>query len=70
MELPLEIARIPKQDVIEKLSPSSSNESFDERMGQRDVGHSLQFLDFEDSQIRLPSMKLKKWIVVAADTVR
>jgi hypothetical protein len=67
MELSLEIARIPERDEIEKLPPSGSDESLDEGMGEGDIRYSLQLLNLEDLKIRLPSMKLEQWIVVAAD---
>jgi hypothetical protein len=40
-QLPFEISGAPKRDFIQELSPYRADQSFDERMRERDLGHGL-----------------------------
>ena len=69
-ELSLKVARVPEQNVVEKLSPSRADQPFNEGMRDRDVGNRFDFVDFQYPQIGLPAMKLEQRIVVGAEISR
>ena len=59
-ELSLEIARIPKEHVIQILSAARADEPFHERMGEWHVGYGLDLFDVDDVQVCLPAMILDR----------
>ena len=63
----LQITNIPEGRVVKILPPNGSNEAFDEGMRERHTGHGFHLRDIENPQIRLPTVKLKQRIVIAAE---
>ena len=70
IEFALEVDRIPKEDLVEILSPDGADETPDEGMRQRNVWHGFELVDLENSEIYLPPIKQEQWIVVAAEVSR
>ena len=66
----LKITSIPERYVIKTLPPDRPNETFDEGMRERYIGHGLHLRDLENPQISLPAMELEQWIMVAAEILR
>ena len=66
-KLALQVASSPKGHDVEILSPDSPDESLDERMRNRQVGHSLYFGYLEYSKVSLPLMKSEQRFMIAAD---
>jgi hypothetical protein len=69
-ELALEVNGVPKQGLVEEVSPDRSNEPFHKRVGNRNVGDGLEFLNVEHAKIGLPAMKLEQRIVIGAEVTR
>ena len=65
-QLPFEISGTPERDVIQQLSPYSSNQSLDEGVWQWHMRYGFDLAHIKDAQIHLPTMKLKRRVVVAA----
>ena len=63
----LQVAGSPKGHEVEVLSPDCPDESLDERMRNRQVGHSLHFGYLEYSKVGLPPMESEQRIMIAAD---
>jgi len=59
VELPFEIALVPKQSLIEVLAPYGADQSLDERMRTGRAGNGLDLIDLKDPKIRLPALKTK-----------
>jgi hypothetical protein len=59
LQLSFKIASVPKRHEIAKFPSNGSDQSFDERMREGDVGDSFKLIDFKNPEIRLPSMKLE-----------
>ena len=70
LELALEVNCVPEQRVVEEFLPNRADEPFHEGVGPRNVGNRLDLLDFQDPQIRLPTVKLEQRIVVGAEVAR
>ena len=51
---PLQIRFLPEQHVIQIFSTDGANQSFDEGVGHRHARKSVNLVDSQDSQIRLP----------------
>jgi hypothetical protein len=64
LELPFQIALVPKISPIEVLAPHRPNQSLNERMGTRCTGNAFDLIDFKYPKIRKPPMKTKQWIVI------
>ena len=69
-EFALEVNGVPKQDLVEEVSPDRSNEPLDNRVGNRNVGDGLEFLNIEHAKIGLPAMKLEQRVMVEAEVAR
>ena len=69
-EFALEVNGVPKQDLVEEVSPDRSNEPLDKRVGNRNVGDGLEFLNIEHAKIGLPAMKLEQRVMVEAEVAR
>ena len=54
-QLARQVHRIPEEHAVEKLSANRADQSFDERMRNRYVGHRLDLINFEYTQIRQPA---------------
>ena len=64
------IRRCPEERVVEKFSTHGSDQSLDERVGQGNMGDCFNFLDFEGTQVSLPSVGLKDRVVIGAQFFR
>ncbi len=53
-ELSLEIARCPKETMIEEFAPDCADYPFYKRMGHRHVGNRLDFFNLKNAEIGLP----------------
>lgn len=62
IELPLQIRRRPKHDMVEILAPDRTDQPFDKGMGDGHVGCRFDLLDTEYPQVGPPSMKHKPGI--------
>ena len=69
-QLDFEIGRCPEQRMIQILSAKGADQPLHKWMGQRNVGHGLDFGHLQDSQIGLPLVKTIKRIVVGAEVFR
>jgi hypothetical protein len=58
-ELPLQTSRVPEQNMIEKLPPYSAYQPLNEGMRHRNFGDGLDFVNFKDTQVCLPSVILE-----------
>jgi hypothetical protein len=63
-ELHLKVGGRPEQRAIQALASNGPNQTLDEGMRARRVGHTLDFFDIEDAQIRLRSVELSQPIVI------
>jgi hypothetical protein len=63
-ELHLKVSGRPEQRAIQALASNGPNQTLDEGMRARRVGHTLDFFDIEDAQIRLRSVELSQPIVI------
>ena len=70
LQLPLQIERIPEEHAIEIFAANCTDQPFDERMRNRRIGHRLDLVDFDDTQVGEPAMKAKQRVVVGADVFR
>ena len=64
LELPLKIALVPEQSLIEILALHRPDQSLNESMGTRSTRNGFDLIDFEYPKIRKPAMKAKQWIVI------
>ena len=69
-QLAFEIGGCPKQRTIQALSAEGADQPLHKWMGQRNVGHGLDFGHIQDSQVGLPLMKTIKRIVVGTEVFR
>ena len=67
MQFVLQVAGSPKGHEVEIVAPDCADESLDERMRNRQIGHSLYFGYLEYSKVSLPLMKSEQRIMIAAD---
>ena len=67
-ELPAQIDRMPEERLIQIVAADRPDQSLDVRVRHRSVRHRLDFFDFEDPQIREPSMKAEQGIVIRAES--
>lgn len=52
--LEFKIAVGPKRHIVKQLTPNGSNQTLNERMGDRHVRDCIDFVDLEDYEIRFP----------------
>lgn len=69
-QLILQVASSPKGHDVEVLSPDCPDESFNERMRNRQVKHGFDFGNLEYLKICLPSVKSEQWVIITADVFR
>jgi hypothetical protein len=62
----MKVEAVPEEGVVEILAPKGSDQPLDERMRARHEGDGIEFLDFEDAQIRPPAMKAEQWVMIGA----
>jgi hypothetical protein len=63
-KLARQVHGVPEEYPIKVLTPDSSDQPFDERMGDRSVRNRLDLLDLEDAQVGEPAVKSKQRVVV------
>ena len=68
--LTFEIGTCPEQRTIQALSAEGTDQPLHKWMGQRNVGHGLDFGHIQDSQVGLPLMKTIKRIVIGTEVFR
>ena len=51
-ELSLEVTCVPKQHMVEKLSPNCADQPLNKWMRKWNVGHGFDFIDLQNPQIR------------------
>jgi hypothetical protein len=59
LKLPLKIALVPEQSLIEILALHRPDQSLHESIGTRKKGNGIDLIDFEYPKIRPPAMKAK-----------
>jgi hypothetical protein len=59
LELPLKIALVPEQSLIEILALHRPDQSLHESIGTRKKGNGIDLIDFEYPKIRPSAMKAK-----------
>jgi hypothetical protein len=69
-QLAFEIGGCPEQGTIQALAAEGADQPLHKGMGQRNVGHGLDFGHIQDSQVSLPLMKTIKRIVVGTEVFR
>ena len=69
-QLVFQIYARPEQRAIQTLPPCGSDQPFDKRMRQGNVGDSLDFGHLQDAQIGFPLPKPIKRIMVGAEVFR
>jgi hypothetical protein len=62
-----QIARIPERHLVEEFSPHRPDQAFNEGMRERHVRHSLDLVDSENPQVRLPPVRLEQRIMIRAE---
>ncbi len=66
VEFALEIFGMPEGNLIEKVASHRADQPLDEWVRHRYEGYGFDLRDLENSQVRLPAVEFKKWIVVGA----
>ena len=66
-QLVFEIGGCPEQRAIQALPAEGADQPLHEWMGQRNVGHRLDFSNLQDSQIGVPLMKTIQRVVVGTE---
>ena len=69
-ELALKVHCVPEKHVVKKLPPGGSDQAFHERVGRRRIRNRLQFINLQNTQIRLSSMKFEQRVMVGTNVVR
>ena len=64
IELPFQIALVPKQSLIEVFAPDGPDQSLNESMRSGCAGHRLDFINLKDPKVRQPALKTKQRIVI------
>jgi hypothetical protein len=64
IELPLQIALVPQQSLIEVFAPDGPDQPLNERMRKGCARNGLDLINLEDPKVREPSLKTKQWIVI------
>ncbi len=67
IELPFQIALVPKQSLIEILAPDGPDQSLDESMRTGCVGNGLDLINLKDPKVRSPALKTKQRIVIRGE---
>ncbi len=70
MKLALQIHRIPKEYLIKVFPTYNVDQSLDEWVRHWNIWDRLDFLDFENTKIGLPSVEKKQRIVIGAEILR
>ena len=63
-ELSLQIDLIPEHRMVEILTSNRSDQALYKRVRNRNMGHRLDLVDFEDPKVRFPPMEFEEWIVI------
>ena len=66
-QLALEISLVPEKRFVEAFATNSADESFDERMRERDIRNSFDLGDLQYTEIGSPTMEREKGIVIGAE---
>ena len=69
IQLAMQVEAVPEEGLVEILAPKGSDQPLDERMRARHEGDGLEFLDFEDAQIRPPAMKPEQWVMIGTEAL-
>ena len=59
LQLSLQVRRVPVQQLVQALLSDGSDESFDERMGQRNTRYGVDRFNVQDPQVGLPAVELE-----------
>ena len=70
VELPLQIALVPKQSLIEIFAPDGPDQSLDERMRTGCAGNRFDLINLKDPKVRPPALKTKQRIVIRGKIFR
>ena len=70
IQLPLKIALVPKQRLIEVFAPDGPDQSFDESMRTGCAGNGLDLINLKDPKVRPPALKTKQRIVIRGKMFR
>jgi hypothetical protein len=70
IELPLQIALVPKQRLIEAFAPNDPDQSLDESMRPGCARNGLDLINLKDPKVRPPALKTKQWIVIRGKMFR
>jgi hypothetical protein len=69
-KLAFQITGIPEQHLIEKFSPHRPDQTLDDGVGQRHMRHRLDFVDLENPEVCLPTVRLEERIMIGAEMLR
>ena len=69
LKFPLQVVRIPKKDVIQVFTTNRSNQSLNKWMWYWCMRDGLNFFDFKNFQVGLPSVIKKQHVVVWTEVV-
>src|SRR5271168_4315916 len=70
IELPFQIALVPKQSLIEIFAPNGRDQSLDESMRTGCAGNGLDLINLKDPKVRPPALKTKQRIVIRGKIFR
>src|SRR5271157_4985826 len=70
IELPFQIALVPKESLIEIFAPYGPDQSLDERMRTRCAGNRLDLINLKYPKVRPPALKTKQRIVIRGKIFR
>ena len=63
-KLSLQIDRVPEQRLIKKLTANGPDQAFDEWVRDWGIGDGSDWFNLKNTEVRLPSVILEKWIVI------
>src|SRR5437867_1432294 len=70
IQLQFQIRSRPEEHPVQILSANCANQAFNEWVGFRNIWNCFEFVDIENSQVRLPLMKPIQRIVIRAEILR
>src|SRR5580704_17962633 len=70
IELPLQIALVPKQSLIEAFAPDGPDQPLDESVRTGSAGNGLDLINLKDPKVRPPALKTKQRVVIRGKMFR
>ena len=68
-EFSLKVLNIPKEDVIKVFTANGTDESLDEGMRAGCIGNAFDFVDIQDTEIRLSALIPEQRVIIRTEVV-